>query len=82
MTTRAIGRSPAQNSAQQGSVEALRWRQPSLHLPDRHLVLGGGAEQRETTGDRTEDLGGVGHRAHAQTVFTEGQDGEGRAVQL
>lgn len=74
--------SPAEDSTQQRGVEALRRGEASLHLPDRHLVLGGGAEQREATRDRTEDLGRVGHGSHTQTILTEGQDRQGRPVQL
>lgn len=74
--------SPAEDSTQQRSVEALRWGEASLHLPDRHLVLGGGAEQREATRDRTEDLSRVGHGSHAEALLTHGQGREGRPVQL
>lgn len=74
--------SPAEDSTQQRGVEALRWGEASLHLPDRHLVLGGWAEQREATGDRTEDLRRVGHAPNAEALLTHGQGREGRAVQL
>lgn len=74
--------SPAKDSTQQRGVEALGRGEASLHLPNRHLVLGGGAEQREATRDRTEDLGRVGHGSHAETLLSDGQGGEGRAVQL
>jgi len=74
--------SPAQDSAQQGSVEALRWGEAALHLPHRHLVLGVGAEQRQATRDRTEHLRWVGHGSHAETLLTEGQRRQGGAVQL
>lgn len=74
--------SPAEDSTQQRGVEALRRGEASLHLPDRHLVLGGGAEQREATRDRTEDLGRVGHGSHTETLLTDGQSRQGRPVQL
>lgn len=74
--------SPAQDSAQQRSVEALRGRQAALHLPHSHLVFGGGAEQGQPTRDGAEDLGRVGHGAHAQAVLGEGQRRHGGAVQL
>lgn len=74
--------SPAQDSAQQGGVEALRWGEASLHLADRHLVFGGGAEQRQATGHRTEHLGRVGHGSHAEALLADGQGREGRAVEF
>lgn len=74
--------SPAEDSAQQGGVEALRGREAPLHLAHRHLVLGGGAEQREATRHRTEHLGRVGHHAHAQALLAHGQRREGRAVEF
>lgn len=77
-----ISLSPAEDSTQQRSVEALRRGEASLHLPDRHLVLGGGAEQREATRDRTENLGWVGHGSHAETLLTDGQGRQGGPVQL
>lgn len=73
---------PAEDSAQQRGIEALGRREASLHLADRHLVLGGGAEEREATGHRTEDLGRVGHHAHAQALLAHGQRREGRAVEF
>lgn len=74
--------SPAEDSAQQRSVEALGGRQAPLHLPDGHLVLGVGAEQREAAWNRAEDLGGVGQSGEAQALLPQAQGREGRAVQL
>lgn len=74
--------SPAEDSTQQRSIETLRRRQASLHLPNRHLVFGGGAEQRQTTRDRTENLSWVGHSSHTEAVLTDGQGWQGWAVQL
>lgn len=54
---------PAQDSPQQGGVEAFRRGQTPLHLSHSHLVLGGGAEKREASGHWAEHLGGVGHHA-------------------
>lgn len=52
---------PAQDAAQQGGIEAL-WRgQSSFHLSDGDFVLGGGAEQWESTRYRTEKVCGVHH---------------------
>lgn len=74
--------SPAEDSAQQRGVEALRRGEAPLHLPDRHLVLGGGAEQREATRDRTEDLRRVGHGPHAEALLPHGQGREARPIQF
>jgi len=74
-------RLPAEDSAEERGVEALGGREPSLHLPDRHLVLGGGAEKREAAGHGAEDLVGVRHPPN-QAVFVHRQGGNGRAVGL
>lgn len=68
---------PAEDSAQQRSVEALGRGEPPLHLPDGDLILGGGAEQRQAAWHRAENLGRVGHGAHAEAVLPEGQGGQG-----
>lgn len=65
--------SPAEDSPEQRGVKALRRGQASLHLPDCDLVLGCGAEQREATRDRTENLSWVGHSSHTETLLAEGQ---------
>lgn len=80
--TRLVLLSPAQDSAQQRGVETLRRREASLHLADRHLVLGGWAEQWQAARHRTEDLRWVGHHAHAQALLAHGQRWEGRAVEF
>lgn len=72
---------PAQDAAEEGGVETLGGREPSLHLPDRHLVLGGGAEQGEAARHRAEDLVGIRHPSD-QAVFVHGQGGDGGAVRL
>lgn len=74
--------SPAEDAAQQRSVEALGGSQAPLHLPNGHLVLGVGAEQREATRDRAEDLGRVGQSGEAEALLPHAQGREGRAVQL
>lgn len=39
--------SPAQDTTEEGGVEALRRGEAALHLRYRHLVLGGGGEEGE-----------------------------------
>lgn len=50
---------PSQNTSEEGGVEALWWWQAPLHLCDGHFVLGSGAEQRQATRNRAEQVGGV-----------------------
>lgn len=73
--------SPAENPAEERGVETLGGREPPLHLPDRHLVLGGGAEQREAAGHGAEDLVGIRHPSD-QAVLVHGQAGDAGAVGL
>ncbi len=49
---------PPEDATQKGGVEALWWGQPPLHLRNSDLVLGGGGEQGEPAGGRTEDVSG------------------------
>lgn len=64
---------PSQHAPQQGGVEALGRGQSPLHLPYGHLVLGGGAEQRQAARYRAEHLVDAdGHSAH-QAVLAQHQ---------
>lgn len=73
---------PAQDSSEQRGIEALRRGQTSLNLSDRHLVLGGGAEEGQAARDGAEDLCRVGHAAQTQAFFSEGQGRDRRSVEL
>ena len=73
---------PPENSTQKGGVEAFRWRESALNFCHCDLVLGGGGEQGEPTGDGAEDVGGQGghHQVllHLQVAWeVRGRGGEG-----
>ena len=59
-----LGLGASENTAKEGGIEALWWREPPLDLSNGHLVLGGGGEEGEAARSRTEDVGGQ-HRGHA-----------------
>lgn len=67
--------SPAQYSAQEGGVEALRWGQSSFDLRNGHFVLGRGAEERQSSRDGAEQICRIDHagppwtHTHTHTSF-------------
>ena len=78
---------PPENSTQKGGVEAFRRRESALNLCDCDLVLGGGGEEGEATGDGAEDVGGQGghhqvllHLQVAGEVRRGGGEGGGQGV--
>lgn len=72
---------PAEDPAEERGVETLGGREPPLHLPDRHLVLGGGAEQGQAAGHGAENLVGIRDPSD-QAVLVHGQRGDGGAIGL
>ncbi len=59
---------PSQYSSEQRRVEALRRREPPLHLGHRDFVLGRRAEEGEAARHGAEDVGGGGHEGHEAAV--------------
>lgn len=52
---------PSQNSSQEWSIEALRWREAPLYLSNGHFVFGSRTEKGQTARDRAKQVCGVDH---------------------
>jgi len=65
--------SPPQNPAKQRSVQALWRREASLDLANSHFIFGCGAEKRQASGNRAENLVRVHGDPADQTVFVHHQ---------
>lgn len=65
--------SPPQNPAKQRRVQALWRREASLDLANSHFIFGCGAEKRQASGNRAENLVRVHGDPADQTVFVHHQ---------